>query len=79
MCSPWSTSVRHSAARPACWDNTVIYTPTLDFVGTDTFTYTVSDGRFDTAGTVNVIVAKLLFRIYIPIQRVIGPLPTRLK
>ena len=24
----------------------IVYTPTLDFVGTDTFTYTVSDGRF---------------------------------
>jgi Big-like domain-containing protein/Ig-like domain-containing protein/beta-propeller repeat-containing protein len=35
----------------------VAYTPTKNFVGTDTFTYTVSDGRDGTAvGTVNVTV-----------------------
>jgi hypothetical protein len=47
--------------------NSVIYTPTLDFVGTDVFTYTVSDGRFTTAGTVTVIVASQLFKLYAPV------------
>ncbi len=59
--------------------DSVIYTPTLDFVGTDTFTYTVSDGRFDTAGIVGVIVAERLFRLYIPILWPIGPLPAQAK
>ncbi len=56
--------------------NTVVYTPTLDFVGTDTFTYTVSDGRFATPGVVSVIVAERLFRLYIPVWE-IGPLPAQ--
>ncbi|MGC9528656.1 MAG: Ig-like domain-containing protein, partial [Limnospira sp.] len=30
-------------------DNTVTYTPNLDFLGTDTFTYTVDDGNENTA------------------------------
>jgi len=30
-------------------DNTVTYTPNLDFLGTDTFTYTVEDGNENTA------------------------------
>jgi uncharacterized delta-60 repeat protein/uncharacterized repeat protein (TIGR01451 family) len=55
---------------------TVPYTPTLDFVGTDTFTYTVSDGRFDTAGTVTVIVANQLFKLYYPVVLgKLGPMP----
>jgi uncharacterized delta-60 repeat protein/uncharacterized repeat protein (TIGR01451 family) len=58
--------------------NAAIYTSTLDIVGTDTFTYTVSDGRFTAIGTVNIIVAAQLFQLYIPIQWTIGPLPARL-
>ena len=35
---------------------TVVYTPTLDFHGSDTFTYTVSDGSLTDSGTVTVTV-----------------------
>jgi hypothetical protein len=40
--------------------NNVIYTPAAGFLGTDTFTYTISDGAGGTAnGTVNVSVTSL--------------------
>lgn len=35
----------------------LIYTPATDFVGTETFTYTVSDGDLEEVVTVNVVVA----------------------
>jgi VCBS repeat-containing protein len=35
---------------------TVVYSPTLNFNGTDTFTYTVSDGLFEAEGTVEITV-----------------------
>ncbi|HET7728173.1 MAG TPA: Ig-like domain-containing protein [Candidatus Limnocylindrales bacterium] len=38
-------------------DNTVTYTPNGGFSGTDTFSYTVSDGSLDDTGTVTVTVA----------------------
>ncbi len=38
-------------------DNTVTYTPTADFNGTDSFTYTVGNGGPDETATVNVTVA----------------------
>lgn len=36
--------------------NGVTYTPTVSFIGTDTFTYTVSDGSLSDIGTVDVTV-----------------------
>ncbi|MBX2998860.1 MAG: tandem-95 repeat protein [Caldilineaceae bacterium] len=36
--------------------SSVVYTPTLDFHGTDVFTYTVSDGELEATATVTVIV-----------------------
>ena len=35
----------------------VTYTPTTDYVGTDTFTYTVSDGTLTATGTITITVA----------------------
>ncbi|HTC86577.1 MAG TPA: Ig-like domain-containing protein [Candidatus Acidoferrum sp.] len=40
----------------------VTYRPKSTFVGTDTFTYTVSDGQFSTSGTVTVHVIKDSFK-----------------
>ena len=41
-------------------DGTVTYTPDADFAGTDTFTYTVSDGRGgETTGTVTITVSEV--------------------
>lgn len=36
--------------------SSVVYTPTLDFNGTDVFTYTISDGEFEATATVTVTV-----------------------
>lgn len=36
--------------------NTFVYTPNTDFTGTDSFTYTISDGTLTTEGTVNITV-----------------------
>ena len=41
--------------------NTITYTPTTDFLGTDTFTYTVQDGTFSANAEVQVRVADLAF------------------
>ncbi|MEI6180111.1 MAG: Ig-like domain-containing protein, partial [Chloroflexales bacterium] len=41
--------------------STVIYTPTAGFEGNDSFIYTVQDGSFEVAGTVEVRVANLAF------------------
>jgi hypothetical protein len=47
----------------------VLYTPDPDFVGTDTFTYTITDGFATSTATVNVTVegvAETGFTIYLP-------------
>lgn len=43
----------------------VTYTPDTDYLGADSFTYTISDGKASTTGTVNVTVKKCV--IYIPL------------
>ncbi|MCP4539759.1 MAG: tandem-95 repeat protein [Chloroflexi bacterium] len=45
-----SVSIQHPTT------GTVIYTPTANYFGSDTFTYTVSDGLFDDNATVSVTV-----------------------
>ena len=40
-------------------DNTVTYTPVLDYVGSDSFTYTVSDGLLTDTGTVTVTIGSV--------------------
>ncbi len=46
----------------------VLYTPTLNFYGTDAFTYTVSDGHGGTADAlVSVSVVRVRFAIYLPL------------
>jgi hypothetical protein len=42
--------------RVLCTGRTCRYTPTTPFVGTDSFTYTVSDGELQATGTVRVVV-----------------------
>ena len=47
----------------------IIYTPPLDFLGTDVFTYTAStDGESATA-TVMVLVVSEVFRVSLPLIR----------
>ena len=46
---------------------TVVYTPTLNFTGTEVFTYTVSDGRLAADGTITVLVAEEVRRTYLPV------------
>ena len=41
--------------------STIIYTPTTDFLGNDTFTYTVQDASFQVSAAVQVRVANLAF------------------
>ncbi|MAY32351.1 MAG: hypothetical protein CMM86_07065 [Rhodovulum sp.] len=41
-------------------DNTVLYIPDEDFVGTDTFTYTVSDGNDTTTATATITIVNQL-------------------
>lgn len=36
--------------------NNIIYTPNVDYVGNDTFTYTISDGKDSSSANVNVII-----------------------
>jgi uncharacterized delta-60 repeat protein/uncharacterized repeat protein (TIGR01451 family) len=50
--------------------STVIYTPTLGFLGTDVFTYTVSDGAFYDSATVQVLVVEKAFKQHLPLLRV---------
>ncbi|MGC8960166.1 MAG: Ig-like domain-containing protein, partial [Chloroflexia bacterium] len=46
----------------------VLYTPIPDFYGSDTFSYTVSDGHGGTAGAlVSVVVVRVRFLIYLPL------------
>jgi len=39
-------------------DTTITYTPDLDYEGTDTFDYTVTDGQAETQGTITVTVTR---------------------
>jgi Bacterial Ig domain len=48
----------------------LVYTPTLGFLGTDVFTYTVSTSTEDANAQVNVVVATEVSRLFLPlIQR----------
>lgn len=48
----------------------VVYTPTLDSLGTDVFTYTVSASNETASANVTVLVAAQVFRLFLPlIQR----------
>ena len=51
-----TTPINGAAAMVADSTATVTYTPDTDFAGTDSFTYTVSDGAYTDTGTVNVTV-----------------------
>lgn len=48
-------------------DTHIIYTPSLNFLGTDVFTYTVSTGGETATATVVVIVAGAVFRVSMPL------------
>ncbi|MBP7688558.1 MAG: peptidoglycan DD-metalloendopeptidase family protein, partial [Thermoflexales bacterium] len=45
----------------------IIYTPTLDFLGTDVFTYTASASTTQASATVTVIVAAEVFEVFLPL------------
>ena len=47
----------------------IIYTPPLDFIGTDVFTYTVSSGFGNATATVTVIIASEVFKLSLPLTR----------
>jgi len=48
----------------------LVYTPTVGFLGTDTFTYTVNTSTENTNATVRVLVAVEVFKLHLPmIQR----------
>jgi uncharacterized repeat protein (TIGR01451 family) len=60
--SPVTLSIgtpQHGSA--TLYGDTIIYTPTVSFFGTDTFTYTVHDGTFSASSEVQVRVANLAF------------------
>lgn len=44
----------------------LVYTPTLDFLGTDVFTYTASASTTQATATVTVIVAAEVFEVFLP-------------
>lgn len=48
-------------------NTSLIYTPTLDFIGTDLFTYTVSTETQQAEATVTVRVAAEIFRFFVPL------------
>jgi hypothetical protein len=58
------------------WDKVqeiLTYTPAASFFGTDSFTYTVSDGKLRSVGTVSVLVRKTgSFYTYIPLVQKAG-------
>ena len=47
-------------------NSNLVYTPTLDFLGTDVFTYTASTNTEHADATVTVIVAAEVFRVFLP-------------
>jgi murein DD-endopeptidase MepM/ murein hydrolase activator NlpD len=47
----------------------IVYTPTLDFLGTDVFTYTVRTSAEQADATVTVFVAAEVFRLFLPLIR----------
>lgn len=47
--------------------NDILYTPGMDFLGTDVFTYTVSAGLEQTSATVTVQVVNQVYRTFLPI------------
>jgi VCBS repeat-containing protein len=46
---------------------TILYTPNADFEGTDTFTYTITDGILTATATVTVEVSSQGFMVYMPV------------
>jgi hypothetical protein len=51
-------------------DAHLVYTPTVDFLGSDVFTYTVSSSTDQADATVTVLVVTEVFRVFLPlIQR----------
>ncbi|MBK8431287.1 MAG: hypothetical protein IPL28_08350 [Chloroflexi bacterium] len=48
-------------------DSQLIYTPTLDFIGTDVFTYTVSTETQQAEAAVTIRVAAEIFRSFVPL------------
>jgi peptidase M23-like protein/Big-like domain-containing protein len=47
----------------------LLYTPTLNFLGTDVFTYTASTSTEHANATVTIIVATEVFRVFLPLIR----------
>jgi hypothetical protein len=47
----------------------LVYTPTLDFLGQDVFTYTVSTSAEQADATVTVLVVTEVFRLFLPVIR----------
>jgi hypothetical protein len=47
----------------------LVYTPTLDFLGQDVFTYTVSTSAEQADATVTVLVVTEVFRVFLPLIR----------
>lgn|GEM_PF-5529670 len=50
-------------------NSNLVYTPTVDFLGTDVFTYTASANAQQADATVRVIVAAEVFRLFSPLIR----------
>lgn len=44
-------------------DNTITFVPAANFTGTDTLTYTVSDGNASSTGTISIVVVDALSRV----------------
>jgi hypothetical protein len=49
--------------------STLIYTPTLGFLGTDTFTYTIGTATESATATVSVLVVPEVFQVRLPLVR----------
>ena len=47
----------------------LVYTPTLDFLGQNVFTYTVSTSAEQADATVTVLVVTEVFRLFLPLIR----------
>jgi hypothetical protein len=47
----------------------LVYTPALDFVGSDTFTYTVSSSTQQATATVTVHIAAEIYGVFLPLTR----------
>ncbi|MDA0242029.1 MAG: peptidoglycan DD-metalloendopeptidase family protein [Chloroflexi bacterium] len=62
------TAVGHPiSGTVSLFDSQLIYTPTLDFIGTDVFTYTVSTETQQAEAAVTIRVAAEIFRSFVPL------------